>query len=120
MSRTRVLRNALLAAALSGAAAACTSDRTAVEPETDDEDVVVIRLGADLRFNPSSVTIPAGTTVRWVNDAAMFHTITPGARPGNYNRVASVRLHECFPPRGVPVRECLLSRSLRDPRIQDE
>lgn len=33
--------------------------------------------GGSPRFDPSTVTIEVGTTVRWVNDAAVFHTITP-------------------------------------------
>lgn len=40
-------------------------------------DVVEIRLTSGNRFNPSSVTISPGTTVRWVNDIDRFHTITP-------------------------------------------
>ena len=39
--------------------------------------VVEITLTSGLRFEPSDVTISPGTTVRWVNGAAMFHTITP-------------------------------------------
>ncbi|HEX2203260.1 MAG TPA: plastocyanin/azurin family copper-binding protein [Longimicrobium sp.] len=39
--------------------------------------VVEIHLTAGLQFAPSQVTIAPGTTVRWINDAAMLHTITP-------------------------------------------
>jgi plastocyanin len=39
--------------------------------------VVEIRLTASLRFEPGDIVIPRGTTVRWVNAAAVFHTITP-------------------------------------------
>lgn len=42
-----------------------------------DTGIVEIRLTSGLRFEPSSVTISPGTTVRWVNAASMFHTITP-------------------------------------------
>jgi plastocyanin len=27
-------------------------------------------------FRPSELTVPAGTTVRWVNNDAVFHTVT--------------------------------------------
>lgn len=98
MPRLHMFRNALLAATLSGAAAACMSDRTPAEPDDGENGIVVIRLGADLRFNPSSVTIPAGTTVRWVNDAAMFHTITPDStlQPGVWTRRAVTGRSETF------------------------
>jgi plastocyanin len=39
--------------------------------------LIEIRLTAGLAFSPSAVTIQAGSTVRWVNDVVMFHTITP-------------------------------------------
>lgn len=39
--------------------------------------LVEVRLTSGLTFSPSQVTIQPGTTVRWVNDVAMFHTITP-------------------------------------------
>lgn len=42
-----------------------------------DPDVVEIHLTEDDRFDPSSVTISPGTTVRWINDTPTFHTITP-------------------------------------------
>lgn len=38
---------------------------------------VEITLTSNLRFDPDEVTIDAGTTVRWVNGASIFHTITP-------------------------------------------
>jgi len=87
----------LLAATLSGTATACTSDRSPAEPEEVDG-LVVIRLGADLRFNPSSLTVPAGTTVRWVNDVPMFHTITPDstAQPGVWTRRVMNARNETF------------------------
>lgn len=40
-------------------------------------EVVEIHLTTGLRFDPSSVTISPGTTVRWINDASVFHTVTP-------------------------------------------
>lgn len=39
--------------------------------------VQVVHLTSNLSFSPSQLTITRGTTVRWVNDAAMYHTITP-------------------------------------------
>jgi plastocyanin len=78
--------------------ATCTSDRTPAGPDTPDDGVVVIRLGTDLRFNPSDVTVPAGTTIRWVNDAAMFHTITPdnAAQDGVWARRGVTASGEAF------------------------
>lgn len=40
-------------------------------------DVVEIRLTSSFTFDPSSVTITPGTTVRWINDTAVLHTVTP-------------------------------------------
>jgi plastocyanin len=40
-------------------------------------DVREVIAGANLAFNPSSVTIQRGTTVEWRNEAAIPHTITP-------------------------------------------
>lgn len=39
--------------------------------------VVEIHLTSSLVFSPAEVTIAPGTTVRWINDASIFHTITP-------------------------------------------
>jgi plastocyanin len=46
-------------------------------PPTPGPQVVTIHLTSGLAFSPADVTIAPGTTVRWVNDAAMTHTITP-------------------------------------------
>jgi plastocyanin len=50
--------------------------------------VVDIHLTASSEFDPSSVTIVPGTTVRWINDAAIEHTITPenASQPGVWQR----------------------------------
>jgi plastocyanin len=40
-------------------------------------DVREVIAGANLLFNPASVTIQRGTTVQWRNEAAVVHTITP-------------------------------------------
>lgn len=42
-----------------------------------DPTLVVIHLTSNFTFSPASVTISVGQTVRWVNDAAINHTITP-------------------------------------------
>lgn len=49
--------------------------------------VVEIHLTAST-FSPASVTIAPGTTVRWINDAAISHTITPenGSQAGVWQR----------------------------------
>lgn len=43
----------------------------------DVSEVVEIHLTSANLFDPSSLTIPVGTTVRWVNDITRLHTITP-------------------------------------------
>lgn len=45
--------------------------------DSDGGDVVEIHLTSSNRFDPSSVTISRGTTVRWITDTDTFHTITP-------------------------------------------
>lgn len=37
---------------------------------------IEIRMTPELRFDPETVTIPVGTTVRWINASAMPHTAT--------------------------------------------
>jgi plastocyanin len=39
--------------------------------------VVEVHLTSGLAFSQADITIEPGTTVRWVNDASIFHTITP-------------------------------------------
>jgi plastocyanin len=48
-----------------------------VEAEDPPGSVVEIHLTSGSRFDPSSVTISVGTTVRWISDTSTFHTITP-------------------------------------------
>ncbi|MFO8173283.1 MAG: plastocyanin/azurin family copper-binding protein [Gemmatimonadota bacterium] len=45
--------------------------------EEDGSQVVEIMLTSSFTFSPSQVNISPGTTVRWVNQADIFHTITP-------------------------------------------
>ncbi len=40
-------------------------------------DVTVINLTGALTFSPDDVTISPGTTVRWVNQTNLEHTVTP-------------------------------------------
>lgn len=44
---------------------------------TGGSNVVVIQATSSLVFDPDSVMIEPGTTVRWVNDSGLFHTVTP-------------------------------------------
>ncbi|HUF49358.1 MAG TPA: plastocyanin/azurin family copper-binding protein [Longimicrobiales bacterium] len=67
--RRRVFLAALGAGTLS--VLGCVSD----EP-TDAGSVREIHLTSS-QFSPSTLTIAAGTRVRFVNDGAVFHTITP-------------------------------------------
>jgi plastocyanin len=57
----------------------CSSGGDPAGPPGDN--VVEIRLTTGLRFSPADVTIDPGTSVRWVNDASMLHTVTPDS-PG--------------------------------------
>jgi plastocyanin len=45
--------------------------------EGDGTAVEEVGLTANFVFTPAELTISAGTTVRWVNQANVFHTITP-------------------------------------------
>jgi plastocyanin len=68
------------------ALAGCGSDGPGapVDPDPDPDpgpgqvggDVVEVGL-RNLAFNPSTVRIKAGQTVRWVNKESMLHTVTP-------------------------------------------
>lgn len=61
-----------------GVSAGETAEVTIVLGVDDDaEDVQEIVLQGDLTFSPDEVTIEPGTTVRWVSDDTMFHTVTP-------------------------------------------
>lgn len=48
-----------------------------VTDTTGGSNVEEVHLTSGFEFTPSDLTIEPGTTVRWVNDADIFHTITP-------------------------------------------
>lgn len=52
-----------------------------------DPNLVIVHLTSSLTFSPSSVTISEGQTVRWVNDAAITHSVTPNdaSQPGAWS-----------------------------------
>lgn len=58
-----------------GAGATATVTFAMTTPGT--QQPVQINLTANLTFSPSDVTIEPGTTVTWINDVAMLHTVTP-------------------------------------------
>ncbi|MBW3582666.1 MAG: cupredoxin domain-containing protein [Euryarchaeota archaeon] len=47
-----------------------------VSAQVHEDDVVEVRTTDRLKFDPETITIEAGTTVRWVNDGGGFHTVT--------------------------------------------
>lgn len=61
--------------------AACSGDSSGPDDDGGNNggggNEVVIRLTAGNAFSPNDVTVDPGTTVRWVNDAAVLHTVTP-------------------------------------------
>jgi plastocyanin len=82
---------------------ACVSDRPSTtegpdSPQPGPDGVVEIRLTANLRFEPGDIVIPRGTPVRWVNAAAVFHTVTPdiATQPGVWNPRAMNTSGETF------------------------
>lgn len=68
---------AIVMVAVAGFTAACESDSGTGVNGNGGDDVVEVRLTSDLTFSPAEVTIEPGMTVRWVNDADIFHTVTP-------------------------------------------
>lgn len=47
------------------------------EAQVEFQVVHVVALTSNLTFTPSSLTVETGSTVRWVNESDIFHTITP-------------------------------------------
>lgn len=75
---------ALLAAA---ALPACGGDGTG--PNGDDPNTVTLTTG--LRFSPADLTVDPGTTVRWVSNSNLEHTVTPAnaAQAGVWTRATT-------------------------------
>lgn len=77
-----------------------TSNQTArvdfnLTEDGDGSDVVEITLTSSSTFSPAQVTISSGTTVRWVNGASIFHTITPDGH-SEWNRATVSQQGETF------------------------
>jgi len=77
-----------------------TSNQTArvdfnLTEDGDGSDVVEITLTSSFTFSPAQVTISSGTTVRWVNGASIFHTITPDGH-SEWNRATMNQVGETF------------------------
>ncbi|MDX1674974.1 MAG: plastocyanin/azurin family copper-binding protein [Longimicrobiales bacterium] len=76
-------RSAAVAAVLAfglGGFTACGSGDGGTSPNGNGNgasDVVEVQAMGDLTFSPPDVTIEPGTTVRWVNESGIFHTVTP-------------------------------------------
>lgn len=71
-----------VAAVLAFAVSSCGGDDTTPTGGTTAQDTsqaggpVVIKATDDLKFEPASVTIKAGTTVSWQNTGSLPHTVT--------------------------------------------
>jgi plastocyanin len=95
MTHVRWLAGLLTTAML----ASCSGSDGATAPQPDpDPSVLTIRLTSNLTFSPAEVEIDAGTTVRWVNDTAIFHTVTPDDpnQPGVWERRTTTSAGEVF------------------------
>lgn len=77
----------LVAALIMAALPACGGDGTG--PDGNDPNTITLTTG--LRFSPADLTVDPGTTVRWVSNAALDHTVTPAnaAQAGVWTRVAT-------------------------------
>ncbi len=53
-----------------------TDSPTSPPPSTPNDGPVIISL-VGFSFSSANITIPLGTTVRWVNGSNTFHTVTP-------------------------------------------
>ncbi len=58
-----------------GGAGGRPADSGTTAATVDDSAIVALRL----RFTPADLTVPVGTTVRWVNQEAITHTVTSGS-----------------------------------------
>lgn len=57
-------------------------------PQTAADGARIVAMG--LAFTPTDLTVPVGTTVRWVNEEAITHTITSGTW-GDVNKSTGLR-----------------------------
>ena len=71
----------IAAGALAGCSAQASSSPTAPTSTTSAPAGPVINLSS-LMFNPSTTTVPVGTTVTWRNDEPITHTVTSGRYEG--------------------------------------
>jgi plastocyanin len=70
--RTRALRGALLAVALSAVLAACAGgDGADATPVATNQ----VNLPPSYRFDPPAITVPDGTTVTWTNTDNFTHNV---------------------------------------------
>jgi plastocyanin len=69
--------SALIAAVFAGCSAHAETPATAPTGATSAAAGPVIKLRS-LMFNPSTTTVKVGTTVTWLNDEAITHTVTSG------------------------------------------
>lgn len=69
------------AGALAGCSAQAESSATAPIATTSAPAGPVINLSS-LMFNPSTTTVPVGTTITWRNDEPITHTVTSGRYEG--------------------------------------
>lgn len=72
--RTLRLRDLLVAAGAALAVGACSEHQDLTGPPPVEVVEIEIR---NFQFSPSELTIAPGTTVRWRNTTATFHTVTP-------------------------------------------
>ena len=77
MRAMHFVRRALAALVVMSAVSAC-SDRSEepMDPGGGGGDVRTVML-TNFAFSPATITIERGTTVRWQNGTATFHTVTP-------------------------------------------
>ncbi len=91
MKHTFVVATVLLLFACSGSGGAGPDPNPDPNPDPDpdpDPDLVEVHLTSSLSFSPSELTIEPGTTVRWINDTDISHTVTPDDpnQPGVWQR----------------------------------
>jgi plastocyanin len=66
-----------LALTSAGLAVACGSSGGTTGVRGGGDGPVEVHLTSGVTFSPATLTVEPGTTVRWVNSASLFHTVTP-------------------------------------------